>query len=255
MNFLNVDNRRIPYTLRRSKRAKRLQIRVQRTGVEVIAPERLPLKHVEPFLHEKRQWVAETFARVAAPAINRSNSHFTSGSTVPYLGELWPLDITEDSKVGRRGEVVFSDLFQVSIPNGLQEDKKRLLVKRSLEDWLIDRLWYQIDRRLDGYAQLTGLPAQIRIKNQKRLWGSCSGRGNIALNWHLAFVPTSVIDYVLLHELCHLLQPDHSASYWSLVASIMPDYDTHRQWLRSCDWLRTLIWACDKPSIRRYQSG
>ncbi|MDH5751634.1 MAG: M48 family metallopeptidase, partial [Deltaproteobacteria bacterium] len=90
-----------------------------------------------------------------------------------------------------------------------------------------------IEQRVFMLAGETGLqPARVRIREQKRRWGSCSAKKWLNLNWRLALAPPEVMDYVILHELCHLEHLNHSPRFWSRVGYFMPDYGRHRRWLR-----------------------
>ena len=88
-------------------------------------------------------------------------------------------------------------------------------------------------QRAAYYQTLTGGSySRITIRDQKTRWGSCSSRGTLSFNWRLMLAPPAVLDYVVLHELCHLTHMNHSKDFWNLVASIMPDYKLHRKWLK-----------------------
>jgi predicted metal-dependent hydrolase len=84
------------------------------------------------------------------------------------------------------------------------------------------------------------MPAAVRIKDQKRLWGSCSAKGAINLNWRLIFAPPAVFEYVVVHELCHLREAHHQAAFWRLVEQILPEFEAQRLWLRANGHLLTL---------------
>ena len=84
------------------------------------------------------------------------------------------------------------------------------------------------------------MPRALRIKEQKQLWGSCSARGTINLNWRLILAPEAVFEYVVVHELCHLRVRNHQQEFWRLVAEVLPDYERHRRWLRANGHLLTL---------------
>lgn len=91
----------------------------------------------------------------------------------------------------------------------------------------------KMEERVAYYHPLTGgTYTSITIRDQKSRWGSCSSRGTLSFNYRLIFAPPIVLDYVVVHELCHLTYMDHSKNFWNKVASVMPDYKEHRQWLK-----------------------
>ena len=90
-----------------------------------------------------------------------------------------------------------------------------------------------IPQRVAYYAGIVGVTyGRITIRSQKTRWGSCSSGGNLNFNCRLMKAPTSVLDYVIVHELCHRLEMNHSSRFWALVEQVMPDYRVHRKWLR-----------------------
>lgn len=115
----------------------------------------------------------------------------------------------------------------------LEDGQKR--VERSEEE--IKRLKLQARRVLteksDYYKSLLGVDYQrIRIGSQRTRWGSCSTRGTISYNWHLILMPERIMDYVVVHELCHLLEMNHSKRFWKKVGEVLPDYENRRKWLK-----------------------
>ncbi|MDE6640003.1 MAG: M48 family metallopeptidase [Acetatifactor sp.] len=91
----------------------------------------------------------------------------------------------------------------------------------------------QFEQRCAYYHQFTGGSyTSVTIRDQKTRWGSCSSRGTLSFNYRLIFAPPTVLDYVVVHELCHLTHMNHSKEFWNMVGSIMPDYKTHKNWLR-----------------------
>lgn len=98
---------------------------------------------------------------------------------------------------------------------------------------LADRALVEIPKRVAHFAPIVGVTyGGITIRNQRGRWGSCSGKGNLNFNCLLMLCPPQVLDYVVVHELCHRKEMNHSPKFWALVASVMPDYETHRAWLR-----------------------
>ena len=101
----------------------------------------------------------------------------------------------------------------------------RTAVKKALMEWYLEHAEEKIKERVSRFAQLIGKwPASIEIKNQEKRWGSCSRSGIIRFNWKIIMAPISVMDYVIVHELCHLIYPHHSSQFWQKVQSIIPDY-------------------------------
>ena len=141
----------------------------------------------------------------------------------------------------------------VKAPLSIPKSQIEQIVERK-SDWIASRLEHQKNRRIftgeeiadyrrqakqvfperiHYYEPLLGVQASgIRIKDQKTRWGSCSSKGNINLNWRLILAPKEVMYYVIIHELCHLREMNHSQAFWKLVESICPDYRDHRQWLK-----------------------
>jgi hypothetical protein len=119
--------------------------------------------------------------------------------------------------------------------NGKSDSENgKAAIKRALMDWYLQRAEEKIGERASLLARLIGKqPTSIKIKNQERRWGSCSKNGEIRFNWKIVMVPASVIDYVVTHELCHLIYPHHSTRFWQKVQSIIPDYKKKREWLKS----------------------
>ncbi len=96
-----------------------------------------------------------------------------------------------------------------------------------------EQLQTYLEPRLQMFAEQIGVqPTEVTIRNYKSRWGSCYTDGRVQFNWRLAMAPKAVVDYVIQHELCHLIHPNHSADYWALVARHCPDFDTHKQWLK-----------------------
>ncbi len=106
-------------------------------------------------------------------------------------------------------------------------------IKKALKLWYVNQFKSLIEQRIRKYADIIGVfPKRIAVREQKTRWGSCSAKGNINLNWKLIMAPVDVLDYVLVHELCHLKELNHSKKYWQLVESIVPQYKVYRKWLK-----------------------
>ena len=129
--------------------------------------------------------------------------------------------------------LIREDTMTVYISKGLSEESRKQAIKEALVKWYRQRFADIVKERLDEYSvQLKAAPCKVVIKDQKTRWGSCSKKGNINLNWRLIMTPIEIIDYVVVHELCHLKIMNHSKDFWNLVESILPDYYERRKWLK-----------------------
>jgi predicted metal-dependent hydrolase len=206
----------IPYTVRRSARARRVRVNVHaHTGVEVVLPARAPERAAAAAVSELRPWIErrlgearEVRARIAARA-----------GTVPYLGrslELVPQ--TGRTRVHRTGE-------RLLVPAGDARPALERFYRRAARA--------EIAPRLDHAVTLAGCAyAGLSIRAQRTRWASCTADGRMSFNWRLLLAPERVLDYVVWHEVCHLEILDHSPGFWALVERHWPDYREDREWLR-----------------------
>jgi predicted metal-dependent hydrolase len=215
----------LPYSVRRSPRAKRLRLVVKPSGLELVLPGGMDEAGATAFLHQHKDWalrqVAALQARLPPPP---------PAGSVPFQGREVPLLVTEQPS--RRARVTYDGSFRIGIPAGTPEQVEQR-TRAALLGWA--KGWLQAESRhiAEQQGQHHGLlPRQIRIKQMKSRWGSCGPQGDINLNLVLAFAPPAVLEYVVVHEICHLRHRDHSERFWDLVAAHLPEFRSHRLWLR-----------------------
>lgn len=210
----------IVYRLHRSRR-RTLEITVARGGlVEVRAPEGPPIERIENRLRARRAWIRRKLA-ASVPSECDPPRRFDSGASHRYLGRQYRLKVTEGVRthVHVRGGRLH---VEVRDPNDASQ------VQRAVVAWMRQRARTVIPQRV---AQLTSLaafadlqPTGVAVRAMKTRWGSCSASGRLLLNSQLIELPTSAIDYVIAHELCHLRVPEHGARFERLLSRLMPDW-------------------------------
>ncbi len=218
----------IPYTIRRSDRARRARIVVDGDGVEVIVPRRMALRHVEPFVKEKQRWIERTLERYEAARREAPAAVLVHGGSVPYLGERLELSVRAEPgrtrpHVTRRGERL--------IVKVARDDRDS--IGDALERWYRKRARDEITVRLDYATARAGTDwTRLSIRGQRTRWASCSQDGAMSFNWRLLLAPEEILDYVVEHEVAHLEVLDHSDRFWKLLRSRCPEYREHERWLK-----------------------
>ena len=221
----------IPYQVRRSARAKRLRLVVRPGKVEVVVPRRVGDARVRAFVDAKRWWLYEKTEALRERSLVAVPPRFVSGAKVLFRGRFLRLRVEPAGLP--RPRLRFATGFQVEVPADLSEAEREAAARRLVTDWLRRRAREDARFFLRRYVGELGVePTRLRIGNQKTLWGSCSSRGVISLNWKLMAAPRPIYEYVVVHELCHLRERNHGPRFWSLVGSLLPDYRERRGWLK-----------------------
>ncbi len=222
----SINHQTITYTLRRSFRARRVRLEISRlTGLIVIVPRSYDIRRLPGLLKSKERWISKNLTRfhTQPPPIPKK---LKIGDTIPYLGlglELVQLeDHQVDSIILEENRLAISpDLFH----NGLLEP--------ALEQWYRAEAARVITERVDRLSSRMGIDyRRIGIRGQKTRWGSCSRKKNLSFNWKLIMAPEPVVEYVVIHELLHLKEMNHSKRFWELVARYCPGWREHKKWLK-----------------------
>ena len=218
----------IPDQVIKSKR-KTLSISINENAQLIVrAPNRISDARIQEFINEKSSWIIKNKNLIKLRLQNTEKDQ----NDLLYLGEYFPIkkNIKSLKKVSFNGEEFITNL----------ENQSQL--SNALKIWYKDKFKELAIPRLNYFVDKYGLTInQVRLKRQKTLWGSCSSRNNINLNFLLIMAPLKVIDYVIIHELVHTIHKNHSANFWSAVEDIMPNYKDPKNWLKENGYkLRTL---------------
>lgn len=188
----------------------------------VKAPRWLPQFEINRFINSKERWIEKTLGKFAQRSADSIVHTFESGDQFYYLGQLYPLSLSEE--YGSR--VTFKQGFYT-------KSASKSEVKSKLVKWYKTKAKELLEIRLMTYAQQNDFSfSKMRISSAKTRWGSCTGKNVVSLNWKLIMMPQEIMDYVIVHELCHTVHHNHSKNFWHLVESITPDWKSKRKWLR-----------------------
>ena len=231
----------LPYTLRRSARARRLRVTIDpRRGVIATVPatrtgEATARRLVEPFLAEREAWIRRHLARQEAVAARAgADGETRDGSLLLYRGQRHRVRVVAGRPGSRRSHVErVGDVHEDTLLVTLAPSERRPLAA-VLEAWLRVRAREAVVAAIDRHAGPLGVaPTAVAVRDTRSRWGSASRRGRVMLAWRLVLAPPAVLETVVVHELCHLRVFGHGPRFWDLVATRVPDHATHRRWLRT----------------------
>ena len=218
------------YTVIRSRR-KTIAVEITKEGgVLVRAPLKLARREVLAFVHQNRDWITRKLARAKVLQQGRTPRRFLEGETFPFLGEQHRLRYVAGGEY-------------------LRQQNGEFLLGADLSPRAGDlfRTWYRarareiLEDRVEHFALRMGLTCRsVRITDAKERWGSCNAAGSLNFAWRLVMAPPPVVDYVIVHELSHLAEMNHSRRFWGRVGRVLPDYAKRRKWLRENEHLLTL---------------
>lgn len=208
-----------PCTVVRHRSARRLSLRASRAGVRLTVPPGTPAAEIDAFLRASAGWAARQRERLApAPAL-------ADGDAVALLDERLLLAVRHG---GRRADVRREGgRLVAAMPPGGDLDA-------AVERWYRGQAAGELGGRSRALAGRLGVAvAAVSVRDPRSRWGSCSSSGRLMFSWRLMLAPEEVVDYVVAHEVCHLLRPDHSPAFWSRLGEVAPGIDAPRAWLRA----------------------
>ena len=210
-----------PARILRSRR-RTVSLEITTEGELVVrAPLRAPETWILALIEEKRDWIERKIADMQNRPSPKKR-HFATGDEFLFLGKMYTLVVLAESDAA------------VTLGDHLYIGERRLPECRDLLiAWYVEKAKEILPARVAGIAAILDyVPKKIRISDARRRWASCSSTGTLSFSWRLVLAPPEVIDYVVVHELVHLRQPDHSERFWKKVQDAMPEYAEHRRWLR-----------------------
>lgn len=222
----------IQYGIKRGKRKKSVAICVGREAkVTVWAPRYLDEEKIQGIVGKKARWIIEKQESIRAAQSLNPPKEFVSGETFLYLGRRYRLEVRKSAR--KENCKLIHGRLRAEIGSGSEEKEVKGRVRRVLLVWYFERAAERIRERMDLLAPRVGKwPQSMEIKDHKARWGSCSPSGVVRFNWRIIMAPLPVVDYVIVHELCHLLHHHHSHRFWQKVESILPDYQKRQAVLR-----------------------
>lgn len=233
MPDLIYDSCTIPFSIKKSHKAKNLRIMVTDRGVDVVIPVGIAVSEAKRFVESKKGWILKKAREVGLFERDTAcEKEFSGGEEFLFLGRKLSLLVLRSERKKIR-VFIESDHIIVSVSNSLEANNLKPVIKNAMEDWYREQAREVFTERLKFFQKMLGVEYNsINIRDQKTRWGSCSGRKNLSFSWRLIMSPQEVLDYVVVHELCHLIHMNHSKKFWETVESIIPQYKIRKKWLK-----------------------
>lgn len=225
--IISISGRRVPYHIVRSLRARRLRITVKEGQVTVTLPKGVHMGEAERLLQQHSAWLLK---HLDAPARRKKPVPTLPADVILLRGEATHIQVVEEpGRLTRLRVEEKGGRLVVRVPAGTREAPRRLVVP-----WLKAQARSCIEAAVRRQAVRMGVSYRsISIRDQRTRWGSCSSQGSLSFNWRLVMAQPAVLEYVVVHELAHRKQQNHSRAFWQVVVQYFPEYKSARAWLRA----------------------
>lgn len=233
-SLVQIGRTSISYSIERGRRHKTVAIAVDpERGVRVRAPQHTPIASLDDIVRDKGKWIIDRRRRHEDLPPPPTPREFVNGETFLYAGKQYRLKLVQGRKQveNERVRLVGAHLEVVA---GVQ-------VRESLVTWYREQARERLEARVPIWAErLCVVPARVLVREQRTRWGSAGAKGILRFNWRIVQASTRLLDYVVAHELVHLLHRDHARDFWAMLGRVMPDYEGRRERLRLLG--RAMVW-------------
>lgn len=215
--------------LRRSAKRRSIGIKVAGGVATVAAPVAAPISEIQIFLTGKLSWIKKHLARQRESLQQQATPQqtFLPGATIGFLGRQLTVNVVATTPIAGH---ILTDTIQLHLPEHLH---KPSAIRQLIKHIYAREAYAYIAEKIDFYGPQLGVkPKAVQIKEYKSRWGSCNTRRELQFNWLLMLAPHDAVNYVIVHELCHLVHFNHSPKFWSLVRQLIPNYQMWRKWFR-----------------------
>jgi Predicted metal-dependent hydrolase len=224
-----IKGREIRYNLIRCAR-KSIGIKITpEKGVEVRVPHNITVKAVQQIIEEKAEWIQKKTELVNEKASLRPKHDFKTGEEILLLGEKYSLVIEPALQKKEEHIAIKENKIYLQVYNPSKE-----YIKTYLINWYKSLAKEYLTKKTFHYSEKVQVTFEtVKITNPSKRWGSCTSKGNINYNWRIIMAPEEMIDYLVVHELAHRKEMNHSKRFYEILKSIMPDYKNREKWLKT----------------------
>ena len=212
------------------RKRKTMSIEVETTGeVTVIAPVGTSTDDVIEKVKSRAGWIVSKQYESKFINDTKIKREAVSGESYMYLGRNYSLDIRVDENIDNISVKLFQGKFVV---NTYTKDED--LIKKAMENWYREKTLARVKERVSYYSSyFNNEVTTVKVKEQKKRWASCTSKNELLFNWRCVMAPVFVLDYIVVHEMCHMEYKNHSKDFWNRVYAVMPDYEVRKSWLKN----------------------
>ena len=212
------------------RKRKTMSIEVETTGeVTVIAPVGTSTDDIVEKVKSRAGWIVSKQYESKFINDTKIKREAVSGESYMYLGRNYSLDIRVDENIDNISVKLFQGKFVV---NTYIKDED--LIKKAMENWYREKTLAKVKERVSYYSSyFNNEVTTVKVKEQKKRWASCTSKNELLFNWRCVMAPVFVLDYIVVHEMCHMEYKNHSKDFWNMVYAVMPDYEVRKSWLKN----------------------
>ncbi|MFZ3590343.1 M48 family metallopeptidase [Bacillus sp. DJP31] len=209
---------------------KTLEISVEPPNiVSVVAPTGTTDEKVSAYVKKKADWIVQKIFLFKDMEYRKIHRQLVNGESLLYLGRNYTLQLIDDFSLKKPIVSLFQGKFYIKTPT-----RDVQLLQKVMVDWYKQKALQRITERSNYYQHyFKRKPTAVKVKEQQKRWGSCTTNNELLFNWRSIMAPSYILDYIIVHEMCHLYYMNHSQEFWDLLNTIMPDYEQRKEWLKN----------------------
>ena len=225
--IINIGDQNLEVLVERTNRKRTISFKVKNHKLIIKTPRSVSKKTLDDLIRRKQHWIKQK-AILSFEEQNLKNREFIDDEKFYFRGNEYRLSLI----LGRKKAVkIEGGLLRVSYVD--DKSRVRSAIKRLLEEWYIKESTKILKVRTEELAQQMRVqPCGITVKNYNSKWGSCTSKNKISYNWRIIMAPDDIVDYLIIHELCHIIEHNHSKNFWHHVGTHCEDFQKKRKWLR-----------------------